>query len=97
MSTVVYDISAFSQNLVKMRIFLGSSSHKCEKMRESPFENQTKLNQKVLLEKNLKMSRSLTLPEDFKDQELLCGTGTLGFQSTRILVGWSRARGWEAE
>lgn len=43
------------------------------------------------------MNCSLALPEDFKDQELLYGTGTLGFWSTRILVGWSRARGWEAE
>lgn len=46
MSTELHDTSAFSQNLPKMRIFLVSSSQKCERMGESPFENQTKLNQK---------------------------------------------------
>lgn len=70
-----------------MRIFLGSSAQKCERMRESPFENQTKLHQKkVLIEKNFKMNHSLNLHEDFRDQY---GTAALGFQSTRILVGWS--------
>lgn len=56
MSTVLHDTSAFLGNLVKMRIFLGSSTQKYEKVRESPFEkpNQTGPKKKFLIEKNLK-------------------------------------------
>lgn len=57
MSIVLHDISAFLGNLVKIWIFLGSSTQKRERVRESPFENQTKPNwtKKVLIEKKFKM------------------------------------------
>lgn len=67
---LVHDTSVFFGNLVEMRIFLGSTTQKCERMRESPFENQTGP-KKSLLKKNFKTNHSLNLLEGFRDQEVV--------------------------